>query len=467
MPEDLETLLKDVANADRLPEAALRALVPHAGALSVRLEALARRRMEGEWLYPEEESLLFYGLFVLAAARARDFWPTWRELLTGCADGLDGLFGDGAAMSVRGITLGLVAEDVASVADLAGGLEVSASVRSGLVTALARLTSEGRYPRHRFLDLIDALAALEGTDDDDQCKWCVEEAIVLGGVSERRALLEQLWTTDAFSIWGDADKQEALQRLEEAAADPTNLARFDEVGVTAPVDPCDGLRWLQAIERHSDPADFVDALSWREREWLASFLRSDAGPKHAMTFEQLDGFFHALVLGPELVMPSEYLREVWGDGPVFDDENQARKVMALLQRHWNAIAQRNVANLAPVMWLEQQADAPPGRHWARGFSTGVAMRAPAWRGVSVDEAAHMALETILDLGADDLEPWERAELLDMLTEQVAYLASFWLEQRTPRQPIRSQKVGRNEPCPCGSGKKWKKCCGSGPPPLLH
>ncbi len=38
MPEDLESLIKDVANADRLPEAALRALVPHAGALSVRLK---------------------------------------------------------------------------------------------------------------------------------------------------------------------------------------------------------------------------------------------------------------------------------------------------------------------------------------------------------------------------------------------------------------------------------------------
>jgi uncharacterized protein YecA (UPF0149 family) len=22
-----------------------------------------------------------------------------------------------------------------------------------------------------------------------------------------------------------------------------------------------------------------------------------------------------------------------------------------------------------------------------------------------------------------------------------------------------RKVGRNEPCPCGSGKKYKKCCG--------
>jgi hypothetical protein len=29
----------------------------------------------------------------------------------------------------------------------------------------------------------------------------------------------------------------------------------------------------------------------------------------------------------------------------------------------------------------------------------------------------------------------------------------------PRQPEKRQKVGRNDPCPCGSGKKFKKCCG--------
>ncbi|PKM78473.1 MAG: hypothetical protein CVU90_01665 [Firmicutes bacterium HGW-Firmicutes-15] len=27
------------------------------------------------------------------------------------------------------------------------------------------------------------------------------------------------------------------------------------------------------------------------------------------------------------------------------------------------------------------------------------------------------------------------------------------------QPTRNEKVGRNDPCPCGSGKKYKKCCG--------
>lgn len=31
----------------------------------------------------------------------------------------------------------------------------------------------------------------------------------------------------------------------------------------------------------------------------------------------------------------------------------------------------------------------------------------------------------------------------------------------PVEPIKSDKkeIGRNDPCPCGSGKKYKKCCG--------
>ena len=29
----------------------------------------------------------------------------------------------------------------------------------------------------------------------------------------------------------------------------------------------------------------------------------------------------------------------------------------------------------------------------------------------------------------------------------------------PFQPVTTEKVGRNAPCPCGSGKKYKKCCG--------
>jgi SWIM/SEC-C metal-binding protein len=30
----------------------------------------------------------------------------------------------------------------------------------------------------------------------------------------------------------------------------------------------------------------------------------------------------------------------------------------------------------------------------------------------------------------------------------------------PKPKIAEKKVGRNEPCPCGSGNKYKKCCGN-------
>ncbi len=37
----------------------------------------------------------------------------------------------------------------------------------------------------------------------------------------------------------------------------------------------------------------------------------------------------------------------------------------------------------------------------------------------------------------------------------------YADEEGPRQPVRVEKqVGRNEPCPCGSGKKYKKCCGA-------
>lgn len=33
------------------------------------------------------------------------------------------------------------------------------------------------------------------------------------------------------------------------------------------------------------------------------------------------------------------------------------------------------------------------------------------------------------------------------------------EQKSSKTYVRDEKVGRNDPCPCGSGKKYKKCCG--------
>lgn len=37
---------------------------------------------------------------------------------------------------------------------------------------------------------------------------------------------------------------------------------------------------------------------------------------------------------------------------------------------------------------------------------------------------------------------------------------LYLEQKKSGTVVKEKKVGRNDPCPCGSGKKYKKCCGA-------
>ena len=37
---------------------------------------------------------------------------------------------------------------------------------------------------------------------------------------------------------------------------------------------------------------------------------------------------------------------------------------------------------------------------------------------------------------------------------------LYLEQKKSNTVVKDKKIGRNDPCPCGSGKKYKKCCGA-------
>ncbi len=84
-----------------------------------------------------------------------------------------------------------------------------------------------------------------------------------------------------------------------------------------------------------------EPLTEAELDRLAAFLKGCAGGK-AMNVEELDGFFAALVAGPEVVMPSEYLPEVFGgelsDAHEFGSMEEANEIIALLMRHWNDIA---------------------------------------------------------------------------------------------------------------------------------
>jgi len=80
-----------------------------------------------------------------------------------------------------------------------------------------------------------------------------------------------------------------------------------------------------------------DPLTEPELDRLGEFLKGCGGGE-AMNVEELDGFFAALVASPDVLMPSEYLPEVFGcemDAHEFGSLEEAKNILALLMRHWN------------------------------------------------------------------------------------------------------------------------------------
>ena len=84
-------------------------------------------------------------------------------------------------------------------------------------------------------------------------------------------------------------------------------------------------------------------LTDREIEELNGFLLADEGLDNAMDVSTFDGFICAVLSGPNVIMPSEWMRWVWDqkDGeqaPEFTTEKQAKRILSLLITHANVIA---------------------------------------------------------------------------------------------------------------------------------
>jgi uncharacterized protein len=83
-------------------------------------------------------------------------------------------------------------------------------------------------------------------------------------------------------------------------------------------------------------------LTNREIDKLDAFLLSDGGLERAMDVSTLDGFLCAVLSGPNVIIPSEWMRWVWDmeegeQAPEFASEKQAQRILDLLMRHANNI----------------------------------------------------------------------------------------------------------------------------------
>ena len=204
------------------------------------------------------------------------------------------------------------------------------------------------------------------------------------------------------------------------------------------------------------------------------------------SIEALDGFFAALACCPDLIMPSEYMPilqrgETESGDLVFESAEDAQRFISLVGRHWNCVNdQLNWGDVYLPLILEDERSGRGGNDWANGFLTGTHLRHDIWAELMNDDEQAGPIVPILALAYEhhpdpEMRPYEepidkktRDELLVASAAGVMRMHAYFLSRRGQYLPddggtLRPRsKVGRNAPCPCGSGKKYKQCCGRGP-----
>lgn len=82
-------------------------------------------------------------------------------------------------------------------------------------------------------------------------------------------------------------------------------------------------------------------------EVIEAFLNSKTAPEDCASLSELDGILAAVAVSPNLIPPSEWLGLVWGvDGPVFDDNAQAQKILGAMMAHYNEVL-RDIGSTPP------------------------------------------------------------------------------------------------------------------------
>jgi len=212
----------------------------------------------------------------------------------------------------------------------------------------------------------------------------------------------------------------------------------------------------------------------------------------------LHGYVFAVVLTPEPLSANEWLPYLFGgEMPPFDSIEDANAKLAVLMHLYNRLNLQRLDGLLHCpfdvgkgtshAWLNAVRD------WCRGFVLGTGLRQQYW--AQPDDAlnagdVNTSMMVLLGLANDavvqeithestnetgnDEEDHERNKFLARailtLPDAIHLLAGHTQTLDSNRisrmQPAHSNKVGRNASCPCGSGKKFKKCCGA-PGKVVH
>lgn len=223
----------------------------------------------------------------------------------------------------------------------------------------------------------------------------------------------------------------------------------------------------------SQPRRLDAPITHEEFLHLEAFLKRPPTTHSAMTVPMIDGMLTATVIGPRPVMPSEYMPWIWDRRggviqPAFQDEGVASAVFGMVLSMHNRVARLLAGEPPELTPVFVQDERWSHAEWVFGFRVGMKFDPAGWNKAIRENPGYFdPIAALRDVQADEVAAEGWPGLLKNVQRGVIGLRYYLRERssgdRTPRPQApmarSGSKVGRNEPCPCGSGRKFKRCCG--------
>ncbi|WP_144391309.1 UPF0149 family protein [Pleionea sediminis] len=216
--------------------------------------------------------------------------------------------------------------------------------------------------------------------------------------------------------------------------------------------------------------ELVTPLNSDEIDRLSANLNQLDG----LDISTIDGLFTALVSAPALTSPEDWLSVIFDKSQWQETSELMEHTYRLLVRHFNGI--ESILARAPErftpLFLERDLHDSVDlivENWCRGYVKGIALCRNQWD--TNNEFMQSRLYPVILFGGSAGKPIrqsaDRKQILSWkqaIPENVREIYTFWSSTRPvfekPSPFIRKDKLGRNELCNCGSGKKYKRCCGA-------
>ena len=224
---------------------------------------------------------------------------------------------------------------------------------------------------------------------------------------------------------------------------------------------------------------------------LRAFLEHPSRPAGTLTYHELEGFLFTVVSAPELIPLSDWLPIVFGEQEVdYASPDEAQEIIGQIMAFYNTT---NAAVLDPPTRLPADCplhdnvladleDEAPMAQWSRGFLRGHQWLEELWEDLpeELTDELNAILMALGFFSSREMAEGFHAEattgeqsfkamadaihrVVPRAVAQYAHMgrsiATVLAERDTDTPVTHDVKVGRNDPCPCGSGKKYKKCCG--------